>query len=221
MTANDDRPEPDPRHAPPRRTDDSPTERIFARHDAGDVHARNDFFAHYSAKIHPIVVSEMSDRLRRWVDPSDVVQEVLQRAYGEFDPFRLHDRAYVEARFRLLIKQVVCDHARRMEAKKRDPRGEVRIDAAERPIDLRGADPTPSRVIARDEYKEKLVRCLSRISAEHRRVLEMRVQRCMSLEQVSAEFGRSVAAVSQLESRAKAALKACMEADGATGSMIA
>jgi len=48
----------------------------------------------------------------------------------------------------------------------------------------------------------------------------MRVQRRMTLEQVAAEFGRSVDAVGMLENRAKAALRACMEADGATGSMI-
>jgi RNA polymerase sigma factor (sigma-70 family) len=219
MPSPDEIPEPD-RKKPNRLSDESPTQRIFDRHHAGDIRARDDFFIRYSAKLLPIVKSEMSDRLQGWIEPPDLVQEVLQRAYREFDPFELGNPEHVMARFRILVKQVVIDHARRMDARKRNPRGEVHIDAAERQIQLDGSDPTPSRVVARNEFKEKLVRCLAKISAEHRRVLEMRVQRRMTLEQVAAEFGRSVDAVGMLENRAKAALRACMEADGATGSMI-
>jgi len=219
-TAPEGLPEPDPSKRSSRFSDESPTQRIFDRHGAGDIYARDDFFARYSAKLLPIVKAEMSDRLTGWIEPPDLVQEVLQRAYREFDPFELGSPEHVMARFRILVKQVVVDHARRMDAKKRDPRGEVRIDAAERQIQLDGSDPTPSRVVARSEFKAKLTRCLAKISAEHRRVLEMRVQRRMTLEQVATEFGRSVDAVGMLENRAKAALRACMEDDGATGSMI-
>lgn len=198
----------------------SKTRMIFARHEAGDSRARDDFYRHYRQKLLPIVEAEMGDRLRGKTSAQDLVQEVLRKSLDTLDPFQ---RGYSEAimgLFRRLVKQVVADAARYHNADKRAAHGEASIDAGEHQIDLAGSGATPSRIIARDEFRQKLRQCLQRISPEHRRVLELRVQRRMSLEQVAAELDRSVDAVGMLEKRAKEALRACMEDGGATGSMV-
>jgi len=210
-----------PDHIRPHRPEDmSKTEQIFARHRAGDARAREDFYRHYSEKLLPIVQAEMGERLRGRTTAHDLVQEVLRKSLDTLDPF---ERGYSEAimgLFRRLVKQVVADAARYHNADKRAARAEIPIDAGERPIDLAGSGATPSRIVARDEFRTKLRSCLQRLSAKHRRVLELRVQRRLSLEQTAAEFEISVDAVGMLEKRAKEALRACMEDDGATGSMV-
>lgn len=205
---------------PSRPEDISKTQHIFARHRAGDARAREDFYRHYADKLLPIVKAEMGDRLRGKTTPNDLVQEVLRKSLDTLDPL---ERDYSEAiigLFRRLVKQVVADAARYHNADKRAAHGEVSIDAGERPLDLAGSGATPSRIVSRDEFRDKLRRCLQRLSPQHRRVLELRVQRRMSLGQAAAEFNCSVEAVGMLEKRAKDALRACLEDDGATESMV-
>jgi RNA polymerase sigma factor (sigma-70 family) len=208
-------PENQPRGHRPGRPDlpgpESPTAHIFARHQAGDAHARSDFYRRYATKLVPLARSAMSERLRSRHAPEDIVQEAISRSLRYMDPLEREYSPEIMSFFCVLIRQVAADFAKAMNARKRSAHGEVSMQAGESPMDIPGQDATPSRIISRDEQRARLRICMQRIAPDHRRVLELRIQRKMSLEQVAAEFGRRVEAITMLEKRARVALRHCMQ----------
>lgn len=209
--------EQDPGHRPQRPDlpgPESPTAYIFARHQAGDTHARSDFYRRYAAKLVPIARSAMGERLRSRYSPEDIVQEALSRSLRYMDPLEREYSQEIMSFFCVLIRQSATDFAKAMVAKKRSAHGEVSMQAGDSPMDVPGRDATPSFIVSKDEMRAKLRICMQRIAPDHRRVLELRIQRKLSLEQVAAEFNRSLEAITMLERRARVALRHCMEDDG-------
>jgi RNA polymerase sigma factor (sigma-70 family) len=162
----------------------------------------------------------MSERLRSRHAPEDIVQEAISRSLRYMDPLEREYSPEIMSFFCVLIRQVAADFAKAMNARKRSAHGEVSMQAGESPMDIPGQDATPSRIISRDEQRARLRICMQRIAPDHRRVLELRIQRKMSLEQVAAEFGRRVEAITMLEKRAKVALRHCMQ-DGVDDAPLA
>jgi RNA polymerase sigma factor (sigma-70 family) len=191
-----------------------PTEGILRRHRAGDQRARDDFYAHYTAKLLPMVRAMMGEGLQAKVQPEDLVQEVLRRSLRTLDLLERGESPQIFGLFRLLLREVAVDEARRIGARKRSDRAETSLDVASPPAAPTAATPTPSSLVSRGELREQLRRAEARLSESHRRVLELRWKRHLTLTQVARELDITPEAAGKLEARAREALRRALEEDG-------
>ncbi len=152
---------------------------------------------------------ELSDRLRGRVDASDIVQQTLLKAWQGESQFNGETHEERLAWLRTILKNTIRDHYRRLFGS--NERGSGREQAA---TDLiaqgdpglsqyaieRG--PTVSgQLVAAEEWIE-LERSLAQLSAEQRRVVEMRHFEELSFADIATRINKSDAAVRMLWVRA-------------------
>jgi RNA polymerase sigma factor (sigma-70 family) len=159
----------------------------------------------------------MSAGMLAKTEPHDLVQEVLKRSLQTLDLLERGESPQIMGLFRLLIRDVVTDRARYLGARKRADHADRSIDLEQPGTQPHARDPTPSAVLFRAEQRQILLRAERTLSEEHRRVLELRWGRGLSLAQVGAELGITADAASKLEARARQKLQRALESEGGSG----
>jgi RNA polymerase sigma-70 factor (ECF subfamily) len=156
--------------------------------------------------------SRIDDRLRGTLDPADLVQQTLLRAYQRRDQFRGDDDACRAAWLRTLLARTLIDAGRRL-GRGQGAGWERSLEAALEQSSARleailAADETS--VGGRAERNERLLRlaaALARLPDDQRRAVELRHLHGRSLGVIAAEMGRSAAAVAGLLQRGLRALR--------------
>lgn len=100
---------------------------LFNRWQAGDQEAAGRLFEWYSNKLRALAGRNLSDRLRRRVEPDDVVQSALRTFFRKTGRGAFHIDTSADL-WRLLVSITVAKaraHARRHTAAKRDVRAEA------------------------------------------------------------------------------------------------
>ncbi|MEM6981036.1 MAG: sigma-70 family RNA polymerase sigma factor [Planctomycetota bacterium] len=168
-----------------------------------------------------LAASQLDQRLRRRLNPSDVVQDTMLAAQRGFGEFRGNSEGEMLAWLRqILIRSLHQALDFHLLAKRRDLRREISIEdvgvalnnsAIGRHDVLTDIGPTPSTVAQRREHAVLLADQLATLKTEYRDVIVYRNFQGMSFDAIASAMGKSSGAVRMIWLRAIEKLRAQFE----------
>lgn len=194
------------------RTNERDVEQLLHEARRGQVARLGQLLQLYRNYLTVLAATQLDQRLRRRVGPSDLVQETLLAAHRDFGKFRGH----TEREFLAWLRQILINclhHAveTHLKTKMRDVRCEVSIEqagfaldrsAAYLAHDLADPGPSPSASARRRERAVILADQLAKLRPEYRDVIVLRNLQGMSFEEIAERMSRKVGAVRMLWLRA-------------------
>jgi RNA polymerase sigma-70 factor (ECF subfamily) len=185
---------------------------LLCRARGGDTESLGVILQWYVNYLTILATTQLDHRLRRRVNPSDLVQETLLAAHRDFVDFRGNSQPELLGWLRqILIHALHGAFARHVKAGKRDIRREVSIDRISNQMEesacnlaaiLPGRAAPPSGPMRARERAVELADQLNKLSADHRDVIVSRVLQGLSFEEIAKRMGRSCGAVRMLWLRA-------------------
>ncbi len=175
--------------------------------DAGDAIEPYRKYLHLLAEVH------LDRRLRGKLDPSDVVQQTLIRAYSAFGGLSRSEPEVLAAWLRKILARTLADAAKHYERDKRDVDLERSLGAdldrsASGFAAWLAADQTsPSGRAERNEELLRMVEALAQLPDLMREVVVLKHCQGLTLQQIGDRIGRSVPAVASLLRRGLEALR--------------
>ena len=148
--------------------------------------------------------AQLPAKVRGKLDPSDVVQQTLLRAYQGLDQFRGRDSAQQAAWLRQILAHTLANAVRDLTRDCRDVGLEHSLEASlsESSSRLEGwlaADQSsPSQQAERNEQLLRLASGLDRLPEEQREALLLKHVQGLSLAEIGEHLGRTRAAVASL-----------------------
>ncbi|MFK7736326.1 MAG: sigma-70 family RNA polymerase sigma factor [Pirellulaceae bacterium] len=156
--------------------------------------------------------TQLDNRLRKRMNPSDLVQETLLAAHRDFGAFRGNSPQELVGWLRqILINVLHGSIAKHVKAGKRDIRREISIDQMVTSVDRSAANlasilpspiDSPSSPMHAEERAADLAEHLSQLRADYREVIILRNIRGLSFDEVAEEMERTSGAVRMLWLRA-------------------
>ena len=191
----------------------------------GDRDALGQLLQWYTNYLRLLASSQLDRRLRRRLNPSDVVQEAMLAAHRDFQAFRGESPKEFCCWLRtILIHTLHRCFDRNVKVGKRDVRREVSIDDVSPDHSsggiakiLPGRADSPSTPLRKKEANMDLAARLSKLKEHHRQVIELRVIKGLPFDQIARQMNRSSGAVRMLWLRALDAFKSVAE-EGSSGS---
>jgi RNA polymerase sigma-70 factor, ECF subfamily len=171
--------------------------------DAGDVLEPFRGYLQVLAELH------LDRRLRGKLDPSDVVQQTMLRAYSAIDELRSREPEVLTAWLRRILASTLADAVRHYERDKRDIH--LERSASGFAAWLVADQTSPSRHLQRNEEMLRLVDALARLPDRMREVVVLKHCQEWTLQQIADHIGRSVPAVASLLRRGLADLRRELE----------
>lgn len=147
---------------------------------------------------------QLDARLRGKLDPSDIAQQTLLKAYEALDQFQWQSEGQLAAWLRKILANVLAETARRFATAARDialERSlEASLDASSAYLEsLLAADQsTPSEQAVRQEDLLRLAEALAQLPEDQRTVVELKHFQGLSVAAISQQIGRSKEAVGGL-----------------------
>jgi RNA polymerase sigma-70 factor (ECF subfamily) len=188
---------------------------------AGQANAVGSLLQWYVKYLSLLASTQLDQRLRRRVSPSDIVQETLLAAHRDFGDFRGESQGELLAWLRqILIHSMHRTIARHIKAEKRDIRRDVSIDQVSNRLEesactlarqLPAQGDSPSAAMQREEATIEFANRLSDLPDHYRDVIVLRVLQSLSFEEIAERMGRSSGAVRMLWLRALDSLKTQQE----------
>lgn len=158
--------------------------------------------------------THLGKKLRRKLDPEDLVQEVLQRAYKHFAEFESpNDSEKVKAWLLTIMGNVIKDLLKHFSADKRELAKEqsVAVDLKQSAVGieafLAAEQTSPSMAASRNEEMLKLAKGLEQIPEDAREVIVLKHLQNKSLQEIADTTGRTVPSVAGLLRRGLARLR--------------
>jgi RNA polymerase sigma-70 factor (ECF subfamily) len=197
------------------------TDDLLERTRWGDDRARNLLLRRHRARLRTMIAVRMDQRLKVRVDPSDVVQEVLDEANRNLDDF-VRDRPLpFHAWLREIAwKRLVDLRRRHVGAAKRSVVREKEFDfglsdesAAALADRLVASGTSPSKNLMDEELREEIRGALEALPPLDREVLILRYLERLSLGETAEALGISKGAASTRHTRALARLRELLNAD--------
>src|SRR5262245_55543949 len=176
-------------------SDDVPTLLAAAR--GGDAAARDRLFARCRTYLGLAARSRVESWLRAKVDASDIVQQTMLEAHRGFGAFRGGTEAEWLAWLRMILDRNAADFVRHYRTAGRAAGREGALDA-----EPTAPDESPSAAAVRHEGELQLVDAISRLSEDHRTVIELRNLQRLPFDEVAARMGRTRPAAQMLWMRA-------------------
>lgn len=173
---------------------------------AGSREAFDELVQRLGSRIDALVLSRLGETLRQGVEPDDIKQETLLRAFQEIGRFSWQGEDSFLQWVGAIVQNVVLKAHERLRYRRVLPlEWDLFVDQA-----------SPSKALRREERFERLQAALESLSPDHREVIVLaRIERLRSRE-IAQRMGRSEQAVAQLLSRA---LRKLREAFGDTASL--
>ncbi|MCG8650125.1 MAG: sigma-70 family RNA polymerase sigma factor [Pirellulales bacterium] len=183
---------------------------VLAR--GGDRQALGELLQWYVNYLSILATTQLDRRLRRRINPSDLVQETMLAAHRDFGAFRGQSQPELLGWLRqILINTLHRNFARHIKAGKRDIRREVSIDQISSQLEesacnlaslLPAKSDSPSASLRAREDAVELANQLSKLRSQYREVIVYRVLQGLSFDEIAQRMGRSGGAVRMLWLRA-------------------
>ena len=192
--------------------DDPGVESLLERARQGDTEPVGQLLQLYQNYLTILATIQLDHRLRRRMNPSDLVQEAMLAAHRDFAKFR----GTSEREFLAWLRQVLinCLHHAidvHLRAKKRDIRREVPIEQISAALDhsvltfahvLADQGASPSVCVGRRERAVALADQLGQLKPEYRDVIVLRNLQGLSFDEIADRMDRKTGAVRMLWLRA-------------------
>ena len=199
------------------RADTEAFQRLLVLAKEGDTSALGQLLRWYINYLTILASAGLDRRLRRRVNPSDVVQEAMLAAHRDFGGFRGQSQNEMLGWLRqILINTLHRNFAKHVKAEKRDIRREVSLDQVNNRLEesaanlvslLPGNGDSPSSPMRRREDSMVLADKLGGLPAPYRDVIVYRILQGLSFDEISERMDRSNGAVRMLWLRALEAFK--------------
>jgi RNA polymerase sigma-70 factor (ECF subfamily) len=175
--------------------------------------AQGDPLSRYRDYLRLLARLQLDPRLQAKLDPSDVVQETLLKAYAKLDQYRGRSDAELAGWLRQILANTLAEMARRYGTEARDVSRERSLEAALEESSLRlenwlAADQSgPGEGADRQEQLLRLAEGLARLPPDQRVAVELRHLKGCSLDEAARQMERSKEAVAKLIFRGVKKLK--------------
>ncbi len=179
---------------------------------AGNTDQLGQLLQFYFSYLTVLANTQLDQRLRKRLNPSDLVQETMMAAHRDFAAFRGNSpQEFVGWLRQILINVLHGAIAKHVKAGKRDIRREISIDQVEAKVDrsstklasiLPGKVESPSSPMHAAERAADLAEHLSMLPPDYKEVIVLRNLRGLSFDEIAEEMDRSSGAVRMLWLRA-------------------
>lgn len=168
---------------PPSTHEPNDTSELLRRAGAGDAAATGELFGRYRDRLRRMVHLRMDRRLRRRLDPSDVLQEAFLECSRSIRDYAKDPSAPFFLWLRLITaRKLMALHRRHLGAQERNAGREIALDYGAMPeatsaslaAQLLGRLTTPSQAAIRAELKIRLHEALNSMEPIDREVLALR-----------------------------------------------
>ncbi|CAD77180.1 MAG TPA: RNA polymerase factor sigma-70 [Rhodopirellula baltica] len=184
----------------------------------GDRDALGRLLQWYTNYLTILASTQLDRRLRKRVNPSDIVQEAMLEAHQDFGDFRGTSQGELLCWLRtILIHTLHRSFKRHVQVQKRDIRREVSLEAVSNRLEesacnwagiLAGNEPSPSAPMRAREGAVELSNQLSKLKPHYREVIVLRVLQGLSFDEIAERMDRKCGAVRMLWLRALESFKA-------------
>lgn len=189
---------------------DPDTEELLELARRGDARAVDGLLTRHRGRLRQMVALRLDRRLAARIDPSDVVQEALQRAHERLGEYLDEPTVPFYVWLRQIAWQKLVDLYRHHRGRRRDPAREVPLHlplAEESALDLArqllaASYSTPSRQFLRKEMEARLRAALDILSPADREVVTLRHLERLRVKEIASTLGLSEAAVQSRYRRA-------------------
>lgn len=187
------------------------TELLLRRAQDGNRAALSELFERYRPRVMRIARVRIGSRLGSKIDPEDIVQETLEKAWMKLADFDARDASKFIDWLARIAENQIRDEVRKWGTQGRDIHKEVEMGE----LPLAAPISTPSQKLSVREQEAIYDRCLSELPEHYREVVLLRQYADMSWDQVAAQIGSPNAkAAVQLYSRAMSSLEEKLETHG-------
>ncbi|TWT79359.1 ECF RNA polymerase sigma factor SigH [Planctomycetes bacterium CA13] len=190
---------------------------LLCRARSGNREALGQLLQWYGNYLTILATTQLDNRLRRRVNPSDIVQEAMLAAHQDFADFRGQSQAELLGWLRqILIHTLHRVYNKHVKAGKRDIRREVSIHQISDRLEKSAYNLTatiaantdsPSAPMQRREKAVEFADQLSVLKPQYRDVIIYRILQGLSFEEIAEQMNRSNGAVRMLWLRALEAFK--------------
>lgn len=190
----------------------------------GDAQALAQFIELRQPQLLAFINRQMSDGLKRKIDPEDILQEASAEAVRSLDTMDLSQRDPFSWLCQVAERRIIDAHRRFFAAQKRDAGRERSLDApAGGPdasqqgiINLLVASMTSaSAVYSRNQKEIKLLAAMEELPDDQREALHMRYILGLGSKEIGEKLGKSDGAVRVMLSRSLAKLQSILGEDAA------
>lgn len=201
--------------------DGPPVVELLDRARQGETAALGQLLQAYRNYLIVLATMQLDGRLRRRLNPSDLVQEALLAAHRDFHQFRGCSAPEFSAWMRKIL--IHCLHhavEMHIRAKARDIRCEISLDYVQSALDRSGLSPanlladrgpSPSTPALQRENALDFANRLGKLRPQYRDVIVLRGLQGLPFEEVAERMGRKPGAVRMLWLRAIEKLQATSE----------
>lgn len=174
--------------------------------------------ARYRVYLRLLARLQLDPRLQAKLDPSDVVQQTLLKAYEKHDQFRGQTDAELAAWLRAILANTLTDAVRRGQAREGLQRSlEASIEQSSSRLEAwagEAAGSSPSDQLVRQEQLLRLSESLAQLPDDQQRAVELKHLHGYTVEAISQEMQRTKTAVGGLLRRGMKRLRELMDEGG-------
>ena len=209
---------------PDSRTDGPCVEQLLDQARRGETEPRGQLLQLYRNYLTILATTQLGQRLRRRMNPSDLVQEAMLAAHCDFASFRGSSERELLAWLRQIL--INCLHhaiETHLKAKMRDVRREISVEQASVALDRSAVSfpmvfadrgPSPSAPLRQRERAVALADQLAKLGPLYRDVIVLRNLQGLPFEEVARRMDRKPGTVRMLWLRAMEKLKQVYEPGG-------
>ena len=187
-------------------------DKLFASAREGSASCLGRLLTLYSNYLKLLIATQLDERLRVRVSPSDIVQETFFEAHRDFAQFRGQSPGEFVAWLRkILVNNILRVVEQHLLAEKRDVRREISLERIGRRLEestarleslLTQQSDSPSGLAQRNEHEVLLADALADLPDDYRQVILLRHIEGLQFEEVARRMDRSSGAVRMLWLRA-------------------
>jgi len=196
----------------PENREDVRVEQLLDEARQGHLNPLGEVLELYRNYLTILATTQFNRRLRRRMNPSDLVQETMLAAHRDFDKFRgSTEREFLGWLRQILINSLHHAVETHLKAKKRDVRCEISIEQVSAALDrsvvnfaniLADPGPSPSTPMRKREHAVALSDQLAKLRPQYRDVIVLRNLQGLSFDEIAERMDRKSGAVRMLWLRA-------------------